>query len=73
MAWGLILAKAVGKGLLKGIAKIGIKAIAAPLVIVVEVTEAVVCLAQGDPTGAAICLVSGAVDLATCGAASAMM
>jgi hypothetical protein len=35
MPWGMILAKAVGKGLLKGVAKIGLKAIALPLVVVV--------------------------------------
>ena len=34
MPWGLV-AKAIGKGFIKGIAKIGFKTIAAPLVLVV--------------------------------------
>ena len=73
MAWGLILAKAVGKGILKGVAKVGLKAFAAPLVLVVEGTEALICLAQGDVVGAGICLGSAAIDFATCGVAGAVM
>ncbi len=38
MPWGLVLAKAVGKGIIKGAAKVGIKAACAPLVIIVEGT-----------------------------------
>jgi hypothetical protein len=48
MPWGMVLAKAVGKGLLKAFAKIGLKTIALPLVVVVEATEAIICVAQGD-------------------------
>jgi hypothetical protein len=35
MPWGLVVAKAIGRGIIKGIAKIGLKTIAAPLVLVV--------------------------------------
>ena len=37
MAWGLLIAKSVGKGLLKGVAKAGLKSLMAPAVILVEV------------------------------------
>jgi hypothetical protein len=43
------------------------------LVIVVEATEAVICLAQGDFVGAGISLVSGVVDVVTCGAGTAII
>ena len=59
--------------IIKGVAKVGLRAIAAPLVLVVEGTEAIYCLTQGDTVGAGICLRSALIHLATYGVVSTIM
>lgn len=71
MGWGLV-AWGICRVMAKTAAKIALKTVSLPLVVVVEATDAVVCVYQGDYSGAVMCVASGAVDLYTCGAASAL-
>ena len=61
------MGKAIDKGVVKGVAKVGLRAVAAPLVLAVEGAETIYWLAQGDKMGAGICIASAAVDFVTCG------